>query len=64
MLPCAFGNGELTGWGPGVPLLEFAFSLMKFSGMSFQLLILFAAEGGGIEGEDVLARGGGGRGAC
>jgi hypothetical protein len=47
-----------------VPLLEFAFSLMKLTGMSFQLVMLFAAEGGGIEGEDAFARGGGGRGAC
>lgn len=64
MTPCELGNGEDTGWGPGVPLLELTFSLMKLSGISFQLVMFLAAEGGGTEGDDVLARGGGGSGVC
>jgi hypothetical protein len=64
MLFGAFGKGEATGCGPGVPRREFGLSLKKLSGMSFQLVMLFAAERGGAAGDAVPPRGGGGRGAC
>lgn len=61
----ALGNGEAIGCCAGVPRRDVGSrALRKLSGMSFQLVILLAAEGGGLEGEVVPARGGGGMAAC
>lgn len=61
----ALGNGEAIGCWAGVPRRGVGSrGLMKLSGMSFQLVMLFAADGGGPDGEVVPARGGGGKGAC
>lgn len=61
----AFGNGEAMGCCAGVPRRDVGSrALMKLSGMSFQLVMLLAADAGrGAEGEVVPARGGGGKGA-
>jgi hypothetical protein len=61
----AFGNGEAIGCCEGVPRRDVGSRVLrKLSGISFQLTIDFAADGGGADGETVPARGGGGIAAC
>ena len=45
--------------GPGVPRREVGGGLEKLSGISFQLLIFEALDGGGIDGEALKFREGG-----
>jgi hypothetical protein len=61
----ALGNGEAIGCCAGVPRRDVGSRVFrKLSGMSFQLVMDLAADGGGPEGEVVPARGGGGKDAC